>query len=237
MVRAPALLLVAALPVTAGCASGPPKRPPGQPPTPATVTSKNPGGDADDPALAALQRLEKEPWGSRKDRWNTLRVPLADWKHWRRVKFWGHPLRAGFRYGDEHYAVTILWYEPTDGPDDPDACLSKFLDFGAPVARSFQVELSPVKITHAKLKVGAEQKTMAIALVDGKYSSFGSEEYAGAIAAYPSWPGTCLVAGFAAEATDHPELAARVRDRWVKEGAPRLRWERRVKSAPKFQNK
>src|SRR5262245_56181587 len=69
------------------------------PPTPRSVTRANPGGDAADPERAALERLMREPWGYRKDRWSTLRIPLADWKHWRRVKIFGHPTRATFRYG------------------------------------------------------------------------------------------------------------------------------------------
>ena len=65
-----------------GCASkNIPVQPPGKPPTPKSVTVANPGGDAADPELAALQRLAAEPWGRRTDRFNTLNVPQIGRAH------------------------------------------------------------------------------------------------------------------------------------------------------------
>lgn len=68
-------------------------------------------------------------------------------------------------------------------------------------------------------------------------SMFSKSDYVGAAAAYPSWPGTCLIAGFVATAGKHRALAEQVRDRWVKEGAPRLGWNRRLIAAPKFDSR
>src|SRR6185436_17044456 len=99
-------------------ASVTPARPPGAPPTPSTVTSSHPGGDAADAEAAALERLVTEGWGTHRDRWKTLKVPLADRKHWKRVRLWGQPTRATYRYGDEHYAVTTIWYQPIEGKND-----------------------------------------------------------------------------------------------------------------------
>src|SRR4051812_4145934 len=150
---APFLLL---LPLLGGCGTTAPTRPPGVSPTPVTVTKSNPGGDAADPELAALERLAAEPWGSRRDHWNTLKVPLLDWKNWRRVTFWGHPLRAAYRYGDEHYAITTVWYSAVEGPNDPDACLARFLEYAVPIARSFHVKLGEPLLTRGKQRIRGE---------------------------------------------------------------------------------
>jgi hypothetical protein len=196
------------------------------------VTRDDPGGDADDPAYAALTRLAEQPWGERPDFWKTLRVPLADAKKWRRVKFWGHPTRANYRYGDDHYAVVTIWYQPVTGPNNPEACLARFLEFSMPVARSYSVKLGPMKTTLTKREIRKERHPMVVATVEGQYTTLGTENYLGAIASYDSWPGTCLVQGIAVLATDHPALAETVRARWVNEGLPRLDWAKSVKATP-----
>ncbi len=70
--------------------------------------------------------------------------------------------------------------------------------------------------------------------VDGMFSTRG---YAGALASYPSWPGTCLIQGFVVAAGEHEGLGARIRDRWVAEAAPRLAWHPRVVEAPRFDDR
>ncbi|MEJ7729318.1 MAG: hypothetical protein WKG00_08885 [Polyangiaceae bacterium] len=220
----------------AGCASsGPPPKPPGLPPTPKTVTLKNPGGDAADPEQAALKRLLEEPWGFKRDRWKTMRVPLADWKHWRRVRLWGHPMRASYRYGDEAYAVETVWYQPAEGPDDPDACMARFLAYARPITESFDVRLGPATPSRTTQQVGGESRPMLVHTFDGSIESLlGGDEYVAALAAYQSWPGTCLVYAFAVRADNHRDLAVQVRDRWVSDGAKRLLWEKKVTEAPPF---
>lgn len=225
-------LSVLALTVVVGCGAASPKQPPGAPPTPASVTRNEPGGDADDPERAALTRLVDEPWGERPDFWKTLRVPLMDAKKWRRVKFWGHPMRASYRYGKDHYAVVTVWYQPVTGSNDPEACLARFLEFAMPVARSYSVKLGPMKTTLVKHVVRGAPRSMAVATVEGQTVVLGVERYLGTIASYPSWPGTCLVQGIAVLATEHPELAEKVRTRWINEGLKRFDWATSVKAAP-----
>lgn len=219
-----------------GCSANAPKLPPGLPPTPASITKANPGGDAADPIQSALERLVQQPWGVRRDHWNTLSVPLMDWKNWQRVTFTGHPLRAGYRYGDDHHAVVVVWYQPVEGPNDADSCLARFLDYALPIARAFNVQMQMPKLSWEKQRVRGEARSIAIESVDAHVTGLlADEDYAAALAAYPSFPGTCLVQGFAVVAGDHPELARSIRDRWIKEGAARLAWERRVNEAPKIE--
>ncbi|WP_233562650.1 hypothetical protein [Sorangium cellulosum] len=228
--------LLASLALTACSSSGPPPRPPGLPPTPASVTRENPGGDAADPERAALERLLKEPWGRRRDRFNTLDVPLVDWQSWRRVRIWSQPTRATFRYGDEHYAALTVLYTSTSGPSDPDSCLDEFWAKNAPLADGYGVRLGEAQLIRTTQEIDGEVRPLVFKVLEGSVESvFASDSYAGAIAAYESWPGTCLVSALAVKASQHPELARRVRDRWIDEGAPKLRWISGIDEAPRLE--
>ena len=208
-------------------------QPAGAPPTPVTISQKNPGGDADDPEGAALTRLITEPWGFRRDFWNSLHIPLVDWKNWKRVKTLGYQTRATHRYGDSHYAVSTIWYTTIEGPNEPEACLAKFTDEAMPVAESFGVRVGDRERLRLQQTIGADVKPVVVEIMEGRLDGlFGHDDYVGAVAAYQSFPGTCLVQGFAVVSTNHRDLAIRVRDRWVTEGAKGLTWEKNVKEAP-----
>ncbi|MFT3773619.1 MAG: hypothetical protein QM820_50230 [Minicystis sp.] len=207
-------------------------------PTPRSVTMENPGGDAADPELAALQLLDRKGFTPRRDRYGTLSLPLAEAKLWRRVKLWGYPTRVAFRFGDEHYGVVAVWYEPAKGPDDPESCLKRFIDQGRPAAEMFGVRATEVRMVRT-LQMGAtSSKPMVIDVIDAAVDGMTEPKaFAGALAAYSSWPGTCLVQGFVVAAAKHRELAARIRDRWVAEAAPKLGWVPRVTEAPAFESR
>src|SRR5437868_12813615 len=92
-----------------GCASATPApEPPPRPPTPTSITRQNPGGDAEDPERAALERLLREPWGGRSDRFGTLHLSVMDAAHWERVKLIAHPTRVAYRFGDDHYGILAV---------------------------------------------------------------------------------------------------------------------------------
>ncbi len=81
--------------------------------------------------------------------------------------------------------------------------------------------------------VRGERKAIAIKVVEGTLETLvETSRYVGGIAAYSSWPGTCLLQGFAVSATKHRELALRIRERWLEEGVMRLIWERKLLEAP-----
>jgi hypothetical protein len=217
----------------AACAPTVPTQPLGQPPTPKSVTKENPGGDAADPEFAALFRLANEPWGRRRDRWRTLDVPLTDWQHWQRVRLWGNPTRAAYRFGAEHYAVVAIWYVPIEGDNDPDTCLDKFLAEKTPIAEAYGARIGETRLLRAEQRVDGEPRPISIKVMDGSVEALvDSNEYVGALAAYQSWPETCLLQAFAVVSTRHRDLAVKVRDRWVAEGAPRLGWDKKLAEAP-----
>jgi len=228
------LLLVSVLFVATACAKpAAPTQPAGAPPTPKTVTAANPGGDANDPEFAALDRLAKEQWGFQRDFWNTLHIPLVDWKNWQRTRITGNPTRASFRYGKQHYAVATIWYTPIEGANDPEACMAKFIDYASPAADAYGIQVMSRERLRMTQSVGADVLPISVELLAGRLDSLiGRNDYLGAIIAYQSFPGTCLVEGFAVVATHHPTLAKQIRDRWVSEGATRLVWEKHVKEAP-----
>lgn len=220
-----------------GCAPPPPPKPPDTPPTPKSITVANPGGDAADPELAAMKLLERGPWGERRDRKNALRTQLADPRHWRRVRLWGYPTRMSFRFGDEHYGVVSVFYRPANGPDDPESCLRRFLDAQKPLAESFGVHGAETRLVRTLQQGEASSKPMVISIIDASVEGSGeTKEYVGALAAYTSWPGTCLLQAFVASAK-HKELANRVRERWVAEAAPKLTWNAKLTEAPKFEDR
>jgi hypothetical protein len=218
-----------------GCTSNNvPVQPPGRPPTPKSVTLANPGGDAADPELAALERLANLRWGNRRDRFNTLTVPLIDWPHWQRVRLWGYPTRAAYRYGDEHYAVVGIWYTPVDGDNDPETCLKKFLGEATPVAEAYGVHVTDTKVHNIEQIIDGEQRPVVVKTMDGSLDTLvENNDYVGGLASYQSWPGTCLFQGFAVIATKHRDLALKIRDRWLKEmGVTRLAWLKHITEAP-----
>ncbi|MCK6587637.1 MAG: hypothetical protein L6Q76_08645 [Polyangiaceae bacterium] len=240
--RPSSMALFAALALTAasGCGGNPApahvharSSEPAKPPPPKSDTKANPVDDADDPERATLEKLLNEPWGFRKDRWDTLRVPLADWKNWKRVRIWGHPTRATYRYGDNHHAIDTTLYTPSDGPNDLASCLAKFTQYASTTAQAYGVRMSEPQLIKMNQQVEEDIKPMLVELRDGTIDSLlAVNDYVGALAVYPSFPGTCLVRGFAVVATNHRELALKVRERWVREAAPGIRWDKKVKEPP-----
>lgn len=199
------------------------------PPSPSSVTRENPGGDASDPFAAALERLTKAPSAAKRDQWKTLSVPLPDGKTWRRVLVGGYPTRAAYRYGDEGYAWAAVYYTKAKGSDAPHDCLEAFLDETEALGDSYgaSVRLEQEETVVGKLgNVIVRKGTAEIS------SLFLNEDYVGGVAAYPSFPGTCLIQAFAVKATDHADRATAARDRWTTNVAKNLTWSKQVKEAP-----
>jgi hypothetical protein len=229
-----ATLACALAALTVGCGAARPSQPPGVPPTPKSITPANPGGDAFDPELAALQRLVEAPFGARTDEFRTLRVPMPDWKNWARITVFGVPTRAVFRYGDDRIGLGGLLYREAEGASDPASCLNAMVAKATAAARMLGLSIRASPDAKVPYRFQGKPGEMVIRKLDGSIDSFfATDDYAGAVASYPTWPGMCLVYGYAVKATNHPELAAQARDRWVTDGARRLRWERKIKEAPK----
>jgi hypothetical protein len=204
-----------------GCASAV-HVPVGAPPTPSTVTSAEPGGDAQDPHEAALLRQLHEGWGWQSDKDDQLHVPMVDWKNYERVRYWAIDHFVGFKYGTDYHVLNVVLIQdvPADTKMDSETCLRRADKWGYPQLKAFEVKLSPVHVSESQW----QGKTVLVESVDG-YVDFGltRHEFSAAYAAYPAYPDACLIFGLAVPWRKHAELAQQVRDRWIKEGVPQLR--------------
>jgi hypothetical protein len=216
---APVLALGAAVGLV-GCSVAP-RKPPGVPPTPATVTPAHPGGDAADPDEAALQRQLHEGWGWAEDKDGQLRVPLVDWKNYERVRYWAVDHFVGFKYGSDYNVLNVVFIQdaPEGEPMDSRRCLKRAEKWGHPQLKSFEVKLGEQRTTENQWR----GKPVFVKSVDG-YVDFGLERrrFSAAYAAYAAYPDACLIFGLAVPWREHPELAQQVRDRWVNEGVSRM---------------
>lgn len=223
-------------PATAAKATTSPAKPPEAPVTSAPAKKpKSPRPEAPESEKDALFRLANEPLGFSRDKFDTLRIPLADWKAWRAIRIWGHPTRVTLRYGRKSHAIDTTFYTPSNGPNDPDTCLAKFMEYASTTAQAYSVRLGKEQLVRTtQVLDDGTTKPLVIKLLEGSIDSIlMSNDYVAAIAAYQSWPGTCLVRGFAVVSTNHRDLALQVRDRWASEMAPALHWnKKKVKDAP-----
>lgn len=190
---------------------------PMNPPTPASISVKEPGGDAVDPERAALERLLGQPWGARTDKDEQLLAPMPDWEHWKRTRYFGFDHLVGFRYGNEHHAMIAVRVQdmPESAPVKSETCMRAFEAWARPQIKGFDVKFGPIV---TKLVRWREQP-LVIQTLDGWVSwGIGSADFSAAWAAYPAYKDGCLIYGVALPWRDQPELAKRVRDRWVNEG-------------------
>ena len=206
----------------------------GAPASALPVGSSKPPSEIDSAEVKALEALAGSGFGRRNDKWDTLSIRFADWQSWKRVRIFGQPTRATFRYGDDAPALAVVFYEASEGPDDPRACLDKFLRFADEMATTYDIDFkkSPVYEREQSLP-DRSKKPMLVVLAEGHVNAaFAQDDYVGAAAVYQSFPGTCLVQAFTAKSTRHPDLARKARDHWVTEAAPYLTWAAKVTSAP-----
>ena len=321
------------------CAQVPPRpsTPAERTPTPGTVSRDNPAGDAESPTDAALLRLRDEPIGIKDDRFRTLRPRFADARNWKRVRFFGHPTRAAFRYGDDGYAVAVILYSEAED-DSPRACIDTTIARAQRLGQAFDVAIGPVRremreyprgiealdlaelareteaelarqtelfelrresiararekslargilrfgrgqavgqasesapapteeekkareeamkrleerrervrrdhaerVARNRLMREAGHATIPVALTSGRFQTLvNHDRYLAAIVAYPSWPGTCLVQGFAVKVGSDEVLAEDVLERWVTEQAPQLKWRIQLTERPPIENR
>lgn len=193
-----------------------PSKPRPKPPSPASVTVKEPGGDAPDPQEAALFRQLDEAWGFRTDKDDQLVVPLPDSEHWKRVRFWGVEHFVGFRYGADHHALVVGFVQevPPGTPVTSEVCMRRFEAWGRPQTKPFDVKFGPFAVFHQRWR----DQRVEVHAVDGEFSAaFSTTSFSAAWAALPAYKDGCLIYAVAVPWRKHPELARQVRDRWVKE--------------------
>jgi hypothetical protein len=206
------LLLV----VSSGCGSAAPRKAPGAPPTPQSVTVAEPGGDAHDPHLSAIERMTVAPWGRRGDKDDQLNVPLPDWEYWKRVRYWGVEHFVGFRYGKDHHALAVGLVQdmPPDTHLTSAVCMRHFETWARPQIKGYDVKLQPMGVKHSRWR----EQPLEVHYVDGLVNlGFTTTQFSGAWAAYPAYPNACLIYAIAVPWRDHEQQAKKLRDRFVAE--------------------
>lgn len=182
-----------------------------------------PGGDAADPHRAALLALLHAPWGARNDKDDTIHAPTPDWVHWKRVRFWGVHHFTGFRYGDEHHAVALVFVQPVPEGMHTDTltCMHRFEAWARPQIRGYDVHLGPIGVHESEW----HHRPMRVEYVDGDVEmAFSHHHFSAAWAAYPdAYPDACLIYAMAVPWRGSEQLAKELRDRWVAEGFQRMR--------------
>jgi hypothetical protein len=271
--------LLAAAMLALGCATPPPPQTPqARSATPTSINRHEPGGDAVDAHSAALERLRDMPIGTKIDKFRTIKARFPDAENWTRVRFWGHPTRAGFRYGKAGHAIAVIKYFDAEGDDAPTSCLDRFLREAQVQADQFSIDVAAVQREarehyhstewralqrlpeHVAAREAAERREaqrrkeqphlrvhriarprmgeMPVARTEGRFTTLlNRDHYLAAVAAYRSWPGTCLVQAFAVRVEHDRALAEQVTDRWLDYFAPRLAWSFRLHEAPPFANR
>ncbi len=199
----------------------PARQPPGAPPSGASITRDHPGGDADDPHRAALERLLDVGWGHRTDKDDQLLIPLHDVRHWKRVRFWLVEHFTGFRYGADYHGLSVVLVRELSGGGAVDSarCMREAEAWARPQLNAYGVRLGGIVRHHLEWQQHRISVHEADALVD---YGLGLTEFSAAWAAYPAYEDGCLVFALAVPWRSHPELAQRVVRRWIEEAVPRL---------------
>ena len=188
--------------------------PPGQAPTPQTVTKDDPGGNAHDPHKAALERQLTAKWGYRTDKDRQARFPLPDHTKWTRVRFMFVNHFTGFQYGDEHHTVSAAFVVPLEPGDEATSarCLQRFEENAFPKVRKLGGHVTDLETSEQ----GWKKQSLIVHEASGTIDVlFKHHDVALAWTAYPAYPGSCLAYAVAVPWDEHRELAEKVRDKWV----------------------
>lgn len=185
------------------------------------MTRDEPGGDAPDPNVAALERLLNEPWGPRADKKNTVAVALPDSKMWKRVRFRLVPAYVGFRYGNNHHALGafVVRDAPKGEPVTSDSCMHDFEGWGRDFLRMIGGQSTDPTIARTRWK----DSFITVRTREGSAPwLFETKRYAGAYAAYVLEGSRCGIVAYAVSMARDPDLARRVRDRMAREAFEQL---------------
>ncbi len=190
-------------------------------PKPESITVDEPGGDAPDAHAASLAQMLKGPLGWAGDKDDQVRIMLPDWSHWKRVRYFGFEHLVGFRYGSDHHAISVVLVADTRQGRAPtsETCMRHAETLARPRAREYALETQPI----VESRVNWRGKSLVVHSTDGEFPyGFRRISFAAAWIAYPAYESSCLYQVFAAKYEGHPELARKLRDRWIAEAAPQV---------------
>lgn len=172
---------------------------------------------------SALERQLAAGWGWRGDRDSQVRVPLVDWRNWKRVRLGNIDHLAAFKYTKDHHLVTGVFTVKTPGErPTSESCIHRFDERAAFELGRRGVTVGQVlerSIDWQKSRVRVRQTEGTARLFFTRY------DFSAAWAAYPAYEDGCLVYATVVLWEDEPELARRVLERWITEGLGQTRME------------
>ena len=175
----------------------------------------------------ALERQLEGKFDRRSDKDGQVRLPLADAKHWKRVRFLGVDHLTGFQYGSDHHVVTSAFVVKTPPGEKPTSrmCMASFEEDGLAKFKRHKGKLGQLFESEGRWK----KQPLVAHQADGKLTVFFSRyEFSAAWVAYPAYEDGCLVVATVVLWDDEPELAQQVRDRWLREAIPMVQMKTRV---------
>lgn len=184
-------------------------------------------GDKPTSHREALERQLEGKFDRRSDKDGQVRLPLADAKHWKRVRFLGVDHLTGFQYGSDHDVVTSAFVVKTPPGEKPTsrACMASFEQDGLAKFKRHKGKLGQLFESEGRWK----KQPLVAHQADGKLTVFFSRyEFSAAWVAYPAYEDGCLVVATVVLWDDEPELAQQVRDRWLREAIPMVQMKTRV---------
>ncbi len=190
-------------------------------PSPESVTLEEPGGDAPDAHAASLAKMIETPFGWVGDKDGQVRIMLPDSGQWKRVRYHGFEHLTGFRYGMNHHAISVVLVADTRQGRAPtsESCMRHAETLARPRARELAVETQAIIET----KLEWRGKSLIMHSTDGQFPfGFRRVEFSAAWVAYPAYESSCLYQVFAAQYEGHPDLARKLRNRWMKEAATQV---------------
>jgi hypothetical protein len=173
--------------------------------------------------------LLEEPFGKLHDKDDQVRLELPDAQHWKRVRYRAFDHLVGFRYGEKYHAVTVVIANETRAGRAADslACIRQMETIARPRVRALSVEFGPIEET----AITWNGKRVIVHSVDGVFPwALKRIAFSAAWASYPAYDKACLIYGIGVKHDDKPELARLMRDRWIREAAPRV--ETRTETKP-----
>jgi hypothetical protein len=162
----------------------------------------------------ALEALIQLPRGTVASADGKVRLSLPAGAHWRRVTFWGFDAYTGFRFGQDHHAVTgVALIEPLKGEGDR-ACIAAFDEWAKPYIEAFSLKLTGS--SESVITLGGRPAFARRVYALGE-SPIGTVDYYSAYAVTRTADDVCAILGLAVPVREAGDRAKRALDRLADE--------------------
>ncbi len=160
----------------------------------------------------ALYRNLHSPFKGRWDRDRHIRVPLADSRNWRRVRFRLLDHLSGFKQKSGSLYSAVFVFKTTQKKPSSAQCLRAFEMQNQKRIRQFKIKHSPFK----SLEGSWRGQALSARTADGYVRVFFSKhKFSAAWVAYPAYENGCAIYAFVSMWKKEGRLAQAARERWL----------------------